>query len=218
MKSPNVVPPFPTHVGGVAGTARLNVTGSQSSFICTVVGSAQAETGTSRTTAAAIAANPAARRSFVTTSSPLCPVRDQDKEDLLSQVASQAACGRKVALSPQPGSDPGSSDRAAADMSLAVAQRRQSRPEVRASAAALTAGRTHACGDGEAATARGPQQTPANALVGVRELGSRTFSAKRRTYIPCESAAFARLRTVALLELLAAPAPAGVVAADVLAL
>src|SRR5881396_3706809 len=103
MKSLNVVPPLPTQVGGVAGTARLNVAGSQSSFIFTVVGSAQAETGTSRTTAAAIAANPAARNSFVTRCSSLCPVRDQDPQDLLSSGASQASCGRKVTLSVQPG-------------------------------------------------------------------------------------------------------------------
>jgi hypothetical protein len=107
MKSLNVVLPLPTQVGGVAGMARLNVVGSQSSFIFTVVGSAQAETGTSRTTAAAIAANPAARKSFVTRCSSLCPVRDQDKENPLSSGASQEACGHKVTVSEQPGSDPG---------------------------------------------------------------------------------------------------------------
>src|SRR6266508_3011249 len=53
MKSPNVVPPSPTHVGGSPGTARLKDTGSQSSFIRIVPGSAHAQVGRSKATTTA---------------------------------------------------------------------------------------------------------------------------------------------------------------------
>src|SRR5204863_536236 len=50
----------------------------------------------------------------------------------------------------------------------------------RAGEAALIGGRTHACGNGEAATARGPRQGPTAAPRRVRGLSPRTFPARRR--------------------------------------
>src|SRR6266511_6391983 len=52
-------------------------------------------------------------------------------------------------------------------------------PEVRAGAAALTAGGTHAGGD---AQHHRPRTTPVAEQSGVRGLCPRTFRAKRRTY------------------------------------
>src|SRR4029078_3135865 len=93
MKSVNVVPPLPTHVGGFAGTARLKVTGSQSSFIFNVVGSARADTGRSRKTIAAIDAKPDRRKSLVTHPPLSAPVRrcsSEHRKDRPSALSSQA--------------------------------------------------------------------------------------------------------------------------------
>src|SRR4051794_10911825 len=52
MKSPNVVVPLPTQVGGLAGTAALNDAASQSSWAATRPGFADATAETARNAAA----------------------------------------------------------------------------------------------------------------------------------------------------------------------
>src|SRR3954469_8072629 len=51
MKSPNVVVPLPTQVGGLAGTAALNDAASQSSWAMTLPGFADATAAMTRTAA-----------------------------------------------------------------------------------------------------------------------------------------------------------------------
>src|SRR4026207_1882987 len=57
MKSSNVVVPLPTQVGGLAGTARLNATGSQSSLAMTRPGFADATAEMDRNAAATTTSN-----------------------------------------------------------------------------------------------------------------------------------------------------------------
>src|SRR5215203_3582566 len=52
MKSPNVVVPLPTQVGGLAGMAALNDTASQSSWAMTLPGFADATAAVTRNAAA----------------------------------------------------------------------------------------------------------------------------------------------------------------------